>query len=304
MILYIQMRKRPIRFYLELLGLFLLVVGVWSQRDFISPAVAAIKTANLPLVIVCLLLQWVVLFWSGLGYYVLARKHIKLHEACLTNLAAAGPGRIVPAGAGQLSFGVLFLKKSGLSTTKSLAVALTNNMMGFLVNISIVAFILAFITHPSANRSLTNTYLLLALGVVLVICIAVPTLRKKVAELVRTMISTLKSPVQTGQLAMTALAILLTNSIILTLASASVGIHVTIAQAILIMSSGVALGSVVPTPGGLGGVEAGLIAAFVAFGYDPTLAASATVLFRLATYVQPLIPGVGAYVYLRRLNKL
>jgi uncharacterized membrane protein YbhN (UPF0104 family) len=56
------------------------------------------------------------------------------------------------------------------------------------------------------------------------------------------------------------------------------------------MSSGVALGSIVPTPGGLGGVEAGLIAAFVAFGYDPTLAASATVLFRLATYASHYYP--------------
>jgi hypothetical protein len=90
-------------------------------------------------------------------------------------------------------------------------------MMGFLVNTAIVAFILTFITYPSTNRSLTNTYLLLVLGVVLITCTAVPTLRKKVVELVRTMVRTLKSPMQTVQLAMTALAILLTNSIILLL---------------------------------------------------------------------------------------
>lgn len=298
------MKKRSARFYLEFLGVLLLVAGIWSQRDVIAPAVDAISTASIPLVLLCLLLQWVALFWSGLGYYVLAKKRIKLHEACLANLAAAGPGRVVPAGAGQISFGVLFLKKNHLSTTKSLAIALTNNMMGFLVNIAIVTFVLVFVTHPATSHGSVNRYLFLIIGIVLLVCASVPTLRNNATNLLRTMVSTLKNPMQTSHLAMTALAILVTNSAILLLAAASVGIHVSMAQAIIIMSSGVALGSIVPTPGGIGGVEAGLIAAFVAFGFDSTLATSATLIFRLATYIQPLLPGVAAYIYLRRINKL
>lgn len=176
--------------------------------------------------------------------------------------------------------------------------------MGFLVNAVIVTCILTFVTHPVTSRSSTNIYVFIFICIATLAAILIPPLRKKAIELAHTMTGVLKSPLQTSQLAISATAILCTNSLIVMLAAMSVGLHVSFAQAIIIMSSGVALGSIVPTPGGIGGVEAGLIAAFVAFGFDTTLATSATVIFRLATYVQPLLPGVWAYIYLRRHKKL
>jgi uncharacterized protein (TIRG00374 family) len=59
------------------------------------------------------------------------------------------------------------------------------------------------------------------------------------------------------------------------------------------------LGNLLPMPGGVGGVEGGMIGALVAFGVDGGLAVVAVLVFRGFTFWLPLIPGVIAYFQLR-----
>jgi uncharacterized protein (TIRG00374 family) len=59
-------------------------------------------------------------------------------------------------------------------------------------------------------------------------------------------------------------------------------------------------GNLLPVPGGVGGVEGGLIAAFVAFGVDFEQALVAVLVYRAVTFWLPMIPGVIAYFQLRR----
>jgi hypothetical protein len=58
-------------------------------------------------------------------------------------------------------------------------------------------------------------------------------------------------------------------------------------------------GNLLPMPGGVGGVEGGMIAALAAFGVDAGQAVVAVLLFRAVTFWLPLIPGVIAYFQLR-----
>ena len=60
------------------------------------------------------------------------------------------------------------------------------------------------------------------------------------------------------------------------------------------------LGNLLPMPGGVGGVEGGMIASFVAFGVDGGLAVVAVLAYRAFTFWLPLIPGVIAYFQLRK----
>jgi uncharacterized membrane protein YbhN (UPF0104 family) len=60
------------------------------------------------------------------------------------------------------------------------------------------------------------------------------------------------------------------------------------------------LGNLLPMPGGVGGVEGGMIGALVAFDVDAGLAVVAVLAFRAFTFWLPLIPGVVAYFQLRR----
>jgi uncharacterized protein (TIRG00374 family) len=60
------------------------------------------------------------------------------------------------------------------------------------------------------------------------------------------------------------------------------------------------LGNLLPMPGGVGGVEGGMIGALVAFDVDGGLAVVAVLVYRAFTFWLPLIPGVIAYFQLRK----
>jgi putative heme transporter len=60
------------------------------------------------------------------------------------------------------------------------------------------------------------------------------------------------------------------------------------------------LGNLLPLPGGLGGVEGGMIGAFAAFGVDFNLAVLAVLSYRAISFWLPTLPGVVAYFQLRR----
>jgi len=59
------------------------------------------------------------------------------------------------------------------------------------------------------------------------------------------------------------------------------------------------LGSLLPLPGGVGGVEGGMIAAFVAFGTPADSAVIAVLAYRAISFWLPTLPGIVGYVALR-----
>jgi uncharacterized membrane protein YbhN (UPF0104 family) len=75
---------------------------------------------------------------------------------------------------------------------------------------------------------------------------------------------------------------------------------VPIAKIGLVYLTGSAIGSIIPTPGGIGAVEAALTAGLTAAGVPGAAAASAVLLFRLLTFWLPIPLGWGALKYLER----
>jgi uncharacterized membrane protein YbhN (UPF0104 family) len=75
-------------------------------------------------------------------------------------------------------------------------------------------------------------------------------------------------------------------------------------SAAVVYLTGSALGSLVPTPGGLGAVEAALAAGLTATGMAAATAVSAVLLFRLLTFWLPVPAGWAAFTYLRRRQAL
>jgi uncharacterized protein (TIRG00374 family) len=60
------------------------------------------------------------------------------------------------------------------------------------------------------------------------------------------------------------------------------------------------LANLLPLPGGIGGVDGGMIGAFVAFGVSGGLALIAVLVYRLLAFWLPSLPGALAYFQLRR----
>jgi uncharacterized protein (TIRG00374 family) len=72
-------------------------------------------------------------------------------------------------------------------------------------------------------------------------------------------------------------------------------------MAVLVMGYFVGmLGNLLPLPGGVGGVDGGMIGAFIAFGTSSSLAIVAVLTYRAFAFWLPTLPGIVAYFQLRR----
>ncbi|MFY9470376.1 MAG: flippase-like domain-containing protein, partial [Solirubrobacterales bacterium] len=71
--------------------------------------------------------------------------------------------------------------------------------------------------------------------------------------------------------------------------------------AVLVMGYFVGMiANIIPTPGGVGAVETGMIGTFVAFNVDAYTATAAVLAYRVFAFIMPTIPGLVAFVNLRR----
>jgi uncharacterized protein (TIRG00374 family) len=71
--------------------------------------------------------------------------------------------------------------------------------------------------------------------------------------------------------------------------------------AVIVMSYFIGmLGNTLPLPGGIGGVDGGMIGAFSAFGVPVQLAVVAVLAYRVFAFWLPTLPGAVAYLQLRR----
>jgi uncharacterized membrane protein YbhN (UPF0104 family) len=84
----------------------------------------------------------------------------------------------------------------------------------------------------------------------------------------------------------------------------AVGGHAALAAIAVVFLTGNALGSAVPTPGGLGAVEAALTAGLTAAGLPGAAAVTAVLIFRLVTFWLPVAIGWAALNYLQRQDAL
>ena len=60
------------------------------------------------------------------------------------------------------------------------------------------------------------------------------------------------------------------------------------------------LANLLPLPGGVGGVDGGMVGALIAFGVEPDLALLAVLGYRGFVFWLPIVPGAIAYLTLRR----
>jgi undecaprenyl-diphosphatase len=103
------------------------------------------------------------------------------------------------------------------------------------------------------------------------------------------------------------LALLLGGSAVVTLSyvtcfyfsTRAFGATIAFASAGAVYLAGSAVATAAPTPGGLGALEAALIAGLVAAGVDKEIAVPAVFLYRLATFWLPILPGYLCFHWLR-----
>jgi len=303
-----HLKKRAV---LEIVG-FLALVGISiHQRELISTAFTDIRNGDILYLVLLLSLYWLMVPLTPISYRLLAYRKISIPTTILAQLAGAGPGRIIPGGLGHISIGAMHLHKCGLNMQRAVLVPITNNLIGLTVNLIIAVIAIAY--HPTLLDTIKDNLSTQTVVILIILIVAGLTLFQWLSHARKTrkalrrvnkqwkhLVAHLKKhPGRLIYLVIIAVTITLGHSLILKLAGQALSIDIAFSDAIIALSAGVIIGGAVPTPGGLGAVEAGTTSALIVMGYDPAQATSAALLFRTATYWQPLLPGLLSYLYLR-----
>ena len=306
------------RFMLETLGFAVLVLISYLQWDVLKQAFSTISEVNASWFILLLSLYWLIQPLTAISYKLISPKpkKMRLGTMIIAHLAGAGPGRIIPGGVGNISIMSLHLKKAGLSIEQAIGIVVTNNLFGLFANLTLVGAALiirpetiSILTDNISSQQLIYAGAFIVLGLVLYIWLMhFRSARKEVNKTAKQWRKIAKSFVRQPKKALAVfsigITIALTHTFMLDFSAYALGFDLSIFDALIAMSFGVAIGGVIPTPGGVGGVEAGIITVLIVLGFAPAEATSVALLFRIATYWQPLIPGTLAYLYLRERNLL
>ena len=231
----------------------------------------------------------------------------------LAQLASSFAGCLAPSSLGGMALNVRFMQKQGVDPAVAVSGVGLSTVAGFVAHVSLSVFFVLRAKHGTFGsiempQPITLLYGAAAVVGVAVIAFAIPAVRHAVTErlfpiLRRSVLGVAAVLRRPGKLAM-----LLGGSVLLTLAYLlamylslrAFGGQIEFAELGALYLFATAVATAAPTPGGLGALEAALIAALVAAGIDKTVAVPAVFLYRLATYWLPILPGWFAMTWLRR----
>jgi uncharacterized membrane protein YbhN (UPF0104 family)/tRNA A-37 threonylcarbamoyl transferase component Bud32 len=229
------------------------------------------------------------------------------------SLGSSFTGTLAPAGMGGLALNIRFLQKQGVDRTVAVTGAGLNTIAGFVGHIVLIGVFLIW-AGRDAFGSFTlpdPKWFLIALGAIVAVGalgLTIPTTRRmsidKLLPILTSSFTALSDLLRRpGKIALllggsTLVTLFYLTTLFLSIEAFGGGLPFATAGAVFLVGSAIAQAA--PTPGGLGAVEAALIAGLVSAGLDHTVAVPAVFLYRLSTFWLPTLPGWIAFQWLER----
>lgn len=254
--------------------------------------------------------------WFGAALTLVAFSPVRLSlwRATLTQAAGSFVALAAPAGFGPAALNLRLLTQQGVSVSMGVATVALVQVSQFVVTVLLLLMMSVF-TGEGVLVELPSASVLIALGCLAVAVVAVllvPKVRGKALEFVVPRVkqvwprlaSMLSHP---GRLALGVagnLVMALGYALTFDACLRAIGESLPLVDVALVYLVGNALGALIPTPGGLGGVEGALTAGLAAAGLSPALAVSGALLYRAVTYWGRVPVGWVAMRYLERRGEL
>lgn len=243
-------------------------------------------------------------------YRFLAFKRLMFGRTLLVQLAAMFINRLLPAGIGALGANYLYLRHERHKASQAASIVAINNLLGFLGHGILLAGTLLVLGSPALTTStrhglspaLVIKVAVVSLAILLVLALVFGRQRvaKTLTDIKEQLLSYRHRPWSLVAALATSITLTLCNVLSLVYCLHALGLQLPFAAVLLVFTLGVGSGAAVPTPGGLGGFEAGLAAGFVAYNIDPAPALGVALLYRLVSYWLPLGAGAVAFVVCQR----
>lgn len=299
------------RYFLNLLYLIILVgivIVVISQLPTFKGSIHLIAKSKFNDEILALIFVLATFVFAALTYKFLSLKRLKFSTTVMVQFAIATINRVLPTGVGGLATNFIYLTKSGLAKEKAGAVIAINNSLGVIANLLILGILLIFVRHnPLKISRISNQDIIIVLSLAVV---AVLTLilfrnwRRKLYHLAKGIIKDIGAYQHHFRRVSLALVyqgcLCLCNVLALFFSLHAVHANLSLSSVMMAFSFSIWLSSIVPTPGGIGPIEAGLSGAFVAFGLKFETAISAVLVFRIISLWIPFFIGWPFVIWSRR----
>lgn len=275
----------------------LIIAGIviFTQLNF-NDMVAAVKSADVGMGVLCFLFGC--LAWVGMSITLITfmdRDKRNFVGAFMAQVTTGFTAVSMPAGVGPAFVNLQFLRKSGYKNATATAIMSAVLAVQVVATVLLIVFVGLFTGRNMLSNAVpTGTVLLVVALIVLVITVAmlIPKVRRwlsvtvlpLVKQYARQLVALLAQP---AKLLIGAFGSIMQNvalGLSFWAALKAFGCTTNVVETTFIYLLGSTIGSAVPTPGGLGGVEAMLIATFTGTGVPGAIAVSATMLFRVLTY--------------------
>ncbi len=237
--------------------------------------------------------------------------------ALLAQIASSFANRITPAKVGGFATNIRYFQRGGVPVAVSATAVSLNVIAGVVMHVTLTVGFLLLASGDEASGELplppVSTVALVLAGIVTIVglAVAVPVSRRLLTTHLLPHLQTGWDAVQAIVAQPARLAVLLGCSASITLCY--LGAMVASLHAFgseestlvigLLFLTGSAVANAAPTPGGLGGAEAALVAAFTTVE-TAAIVIPAVFLFRLVTFWLPILPGWLALTYLRSTDRL
>jgi undecaprenyl-diphosphatase len=296
-----RVRPRTLLAIAAAAGAFYYLLPQLAQVGGSWRAVQSADWAWLPLVIA---LSATTYLASAVGLMGAVPQRIRFWPTVLAQAASSFVNRISPANVGGMALNARYLKKSGVETSAGVAAVGVNSVAGAIVHLVLLVAFVAWSGHELGNafKLPSSSKLLLILAIIVAVVGMVLATRPGRRFAAGTLIPSLNSAAASlRRVAQDPVKIIMLfgGSVLITLAyvgalAASVqafGGRPGIILIAAVYMGAAAIAAAAPSPGGLGAIEAALIAGLTGIGMPAGPAVSAVLLYRLATYWLPVAPG-------------
>jgi len=303
-------RPRTLLTIAALAGAFYYLLPQIAQVSSSWHAILSANWAWLPLVILLSALTYVASAMALIGG---VPGHVPFWPTVVAQFASSFINRVSPANVGGMALNARFLQKAGSDGPASVAAVGVNSLAGAVMHLVLIVvfFVLAGHDLTKAFKLPSGSKILLILAVILAVIGIILATRPGRRWAKKQLLPGLRSAARSLRRAASSpvkLGLLFGGSALITLfyiagLAASVKAFATGPSLVIIGAvylGAAALAAAAPTPGGLGAIEAALIAGLTGVGMQAGPAVSAVLLYRLATYWLPVLPGWLSWRFLQR----
>jgi uncharacterized protein (TIRG00374 family) len=314
-ILFVEMGQKPLPkikvkridvkalLYIVMIGLAL--YALVPQFGDLQSSIDTLEKANINYIAWAFGLSIATYFSAAAVYKFLSYLPIDYFKTLLITVSTSFTNRLLPASTGAIATNIRYFQKVGYSTTQASSITALNNLVGLLGHIAIL-FVVAGLSGSSFRSivkiPVSRTVIIFAVLVVsslIIGVLATPRLRRKAKKIYLSVKEDLtklfEHPDRFFFALFSAMTITTFYALSLYASALALGVEISVLQAFFVFTIGATAASVTPTPGGIGGAEAGLVAGFVSVGIPADIGLSVSLLFRLITFWIPIIPGFIAF---------